>query len=396
MAPKRPNKGQAIGADAEEALRSYFWRAGFFAIRGVPVQIDGEDITDLDIWLYERPSGVARGTQFVDIKYKAKPRAFERILWSLGVSEALAFDGVFVATPDTRPTVRGFAQTVGVELIDGHDLSRIVEAYRKSDWSALYISEEELVFSLAKIDGERKQKTLQDSFSLVKAVYSIRPSAHTLVRLLGLQAATARMAAEQFPSSAAAEATTRLTYFASAMVAVNLDSIISEAYFRSNQEKIEYVASAIRFGNSDQREGLRPLRTAVALIEKYTPDSNVNRIVSQGYQRDLASIPAEIVAEAALHAHRNSNLFDLAREYCEAAYKRQLPSFDDLSAPAKGLLGALLDFGRLKREEFASRWSAGSASPREQDGSTPKEKPSTGSAVEPVLPLDDVKPASDT
>jgi len=387
MAAKKQNKGQAIGADAEEALRSYFWRAGFFAVRGVPVQIDGEDITDLDIWLYERPSGVARGTQFVDIKYKAKPKAFERILWSLGVSDALAFDGVFVATPDTRPTVRGFAQTVGVELIDGHDLRRIIDAFRKSDWGVLYLSEEEFVSSLAKVDAQRNQRTLQDSFSLVKAVYSIRPSPHTLVRLLGLQAATSRLAADQFAGSSAAEATTRVAYFAAAMVVVNLDSIIAEAYFRSAQEKLDYVASAIRFGNSDKAEGLKPLRTAVALVEKYAPDSNAHQRVAQGYQRDLASIPAEIVAEAALNAHRNSNLFDLARELCEAAYRRELPGFDDLSGPAKGLLGALLDFGRLKRDEFASRWSL----PREAGGERAQivKGPALDSMSELMLPLEE-------
>ena len=358
MAVGKQNKGQAVGADAEEALRSYFWRAGFFAIRGVPVQIDGEDIIDLDIWLYERPSGVARGTQFVDVKYKARPKAFERILWSLGVSEALGFDGVFVATPDTRPSVRGFSQTLGVELIDGRDLNRIIDAFRKSDWTSLYLSEEEFIKEITVIDKSKNQKLLQNSFSLVKAVYSLRPSAHTLVRLLGLHVATSRLCVDQFIGSDAAKSVTRLSYFAAAMVAISLDSIMSEAYFRSTNEKLEYLSSAIRFGNSDQHEGLKPFRTAVALIEKYAPESNIHQKVSQGYQVDLENIPAEIIAEAALSVQRHANLFDVARELCEAAYSRTLPGFDQMGGPAKSLLGAILDFGAVKREDFASRWSA--------------------------------------
>ena len=40
------------GVSLEEVLRSYFLRAGFFVVRGVPFRLKGEDLSDIDLWLY--------------------------------------------------------------------------------------------------------------------------------------------------------------------------------------------------------------------------------------------------------------------------------------------------------------------------------------------------------
>ena len=42
------------GAVLEELVRAYFARQGFFVLRSVPYRFDGEDVTDLDVWLYSR------------------------------------------------------------------------------------------------------------------------------------------------------------------------------------------------------------------------------------------------------------------------------------------------------------------------------------------------------
>ena len=46
------------GYRLEELLRAYFLRAGFFVVRSVPFQDAGDDLTDIDLWLYERPTGL--------------------------------------------------------------------------------------------------------------------------------------------------------------------------------------------------------------------------------------------------------------------------------------------------------------------------------------------------
>jgi hypothetical protein len=88
----------AKGAVLEEVLRAYFLRAGFFVVRGVPFRFADEDLTDVDLWLYERPTGASRRVQICDVKYKQRPKAVERIFWTSGLAGALEVDGAYVAT----------------------------------------------------------------------------------------------------------------------------------------------------------------------------------------------------------------------------------------------------------------------------------------------------------
>jgi hypothetical protein len=43
------------GYRLEELLRAYFLRAGFFVVRSVPFQDAGDDLTDIDLWLFSPP-----------------------------------------------------------------------------------------------------------------------------------------------------------------------------------------------------------------------------------------------------------------------------------------------------------------------------------------------------
>ncbi len=82
----------------EETLREYFRQAGYFAVRGVPFQLAGDDVTDIDLWLYERPTASGRRRTIVDIKNKVRPKAVERIVWTTGLRAALGVEAALVAT----------------------------------------------------------------------------------------------------------------------------------------------------------------------------------------------------------------------------------------------------------------------------------------------------------
>src|SRR6478752_4141986 len=94
------------GTDLEETLKVYFWQAGYFAVRGVPFRLDDEDITDVDLWLYERPAALTRRRLLVDAKNKKVPRAAERLVWAKGLQSALGVDGAIVASTDRRTSSR--------------------------------------------------------------------------------------------------------------------------------------------------------------------------------------------------------------------------------------------------------------------------------------------------
>ena len=74
-----PSQPKKKGHLTEELLRGYFIRAGLYAVRDIPLKVDGEDLTDVDIWLYERSTGSSRRRQIVDARSRTKPKAIERL-----------------------------------------------------------------------------------------------------------------------------------------------------------------------------------------------------------------------------------------------------------------------------------------------------------------------------
>ena len=172
----------AKGTLLEEILRAYFLRAGFFVIRGVPFRFADEDLTDVDLWLYERPTGTSRRVQICDIKYKQRPKAVERIFWTSGLAEALEVDGAYVATTDKRKSLRSVAEKLDLQLIDGTDIQRI-----QSSQTVLYtdrISDEQLTQELQSVDKEFRNKNLQEARTDILSALSEGFGAPSAVRAL--------------------------------------------------------------------------------------------------------------------------------------------------------------------------------------------------------------------
>jgi hypothetical protein len=83
---------QTKGETTEELLREYFTTLGYFSVRGIPYRYGNFDVTDIDIWLYSRPSPLTRERANVDIKRKKTPQALERIFWAKGVVNQQKWD----------------------------------------------------------------------------------------------------------------------------------------------------------------------------------------------------------------------------------------------------------------------------------------------------------------
>src|SRR5690606_12048763 len=140
----------------EELLRAYFLRAGMYAVRGVPLLLEGGDLTDVDVWLYERPTGSFRRRQIVDAKSKLKPKAIERLLWTKGLVELFQVDGAYVATTDNRPILKDISSRLVVSVLDGADLKRMAESEKVLFVDRL--SEEELDKAIKAVDKGRRNK----------------------------------------------------------------------------------------------------------------------------------------------------------------------------------------------------------------------------------------------
>src|SRR5262245_42476051 len=123
-AAKTGEKGLAL----EELLKGYFALAGYFVVRGVPYRVDEDEITDIDLWLYERPGAATRRRLIVDIKSRKSSKAAERVIWTRGLQVALSVDTGIVATTDKRNSTQRLAKSLGIVLLDGDAIGKLSQS----------------------------------------------------------------------------------------------------------------------------------------------------------------------------------------------------------------------------------------------------------------------------
>lgn len=347
------------GGTLEEMLRAYFLRAGFFAIRGVPFRFADEDLTDVDLWLYDGPTGASRRVQICDIKYKQRPKAVERIFWTRGLAEALDVDGAYVATPDKRKKLRSLSEKLDIQLIDGTDLQRI----QSNQNVILYndrLTDEQLIQELQLIDKEFRDKSLQEARVDILSSLSEGFGAPSAVRALEAFTRLATASVSFHPDSKAARAAGRLAYLAAAIACASLDYVSIGAAFRSLEERRELILNAVRLGALSGEDGRQMLKLSLGIVEKYAPGGkNAAIAIEAGLKKDLERIPAEIIADQAVRLLKGDQLFIVGRELEMASYHVALPPFDTLGVQTKSMLGALLDYAGVDRQRFAQAWKAG-------------------------------------
>lgn len=355
----------------EELLRAYFLRAGMFAVRGVPIQIDGEDLTDIDVWLYERPTGSSRRRQIVDAKSKIKPKAVERFFWAKGVYELLKVDGAYVATTDTRPLLKEISSRLGISVLDGTDLKRIAESEKVFFLERL--PEEDLDSKIKAVDKGRRNKEFQTCYRDLKAALIDQFGAGSVNRALEHFHIFSHKLITSYPSSASAEVALRLAYVAASIIALTLDYAIAKVSFKSAEDRRKAILNVIRYGNEDYASGTEKIRVAAALIERYSPNGRaVSQAMLNSIQEDFEKIPAEIIADHILAQVKGDGLFRLARSLEFEGFRKQLRGFDDLTLEEKAFLGVILDFIGVERSKFANAWKVVTSEAFLSDGITSK------------------------
>lgn len=339
----------------EELLRAYFLRAGMYAARGVPLQLDGEDLTDIDIWLYERPTGSSRRRQIVDAKSKLKPKAIERLLWTKGLFELLQVDGAYVATTDNRSILKEISSRLGVSVLDGTDLKRMAESER-----ILYpdrLSEEDFDAEIKAVDKGRRNKELQISYQDMKAGLIDEFGSGTVNRALEHFISYAQTLGSSYPNSDAAKVALRLAYIAASIVAVTLDFSLAKVSFKSLEERRRTILSVIRYGAENEISGMEKVRVAAALVERYAPNGrSISQSMLNAIKEDLQRVPAEVVADHVLSQLKGDGLFRIARSLEFEGFKIEPRGFDQLPVEEKSFLGVLMDFAGHDRSAFADAW----------------------------------------
>jgi hypothetical protein len=317
-------------------------------------------LTDVDIWLYERPTGSFRRRQIVDAKFKAKPKAVERLLWTKGLLELLQVDGAYVATTDNRPMLKDISSRLGILVLDGADLKRMGDSEKV--FFADRMSEDDLDKSIKAVDKGRRNKILQLAYQDLKAGLIDNFGSGTVNRTLEHFISFVQSLGSSHPNSAAAGVLLRLTYISASIISVALDYSLAQVAFKSPDERRKTILNVIRYGDEDAVSGMEKVRVAAALVERYAQNGrSISQSMLNSVQADFQSIPAEIIADHVLIQLKGDALFRIARSLEYEGFKIELKGYDQLSIEEKSFLGVLMDFAGLDRSKFAEAWSGSEA-----------------------------------
>jgi hypothetical protein len=340
------------GFVTEELLREYFLRAGFFVVRGANLQYDELELTDVDLWIYERSATLARRRTIIDVKDKQKPQAAERLFFVSGLGKTIGVEGVGVATTDKNPKLRALARKNKVLWIDGDDLQRLKSSNILLQGGRL--TDETFYEIIDGLDKKRGGRTYRTQIDGMKSAVVDRFGASSANLALDAFQNFSNEAIKSHPKSDATKALTRMSFFAAALAAAALDFASADSALRPIAERRKHMANAIRFGENVEGTFDKLEWVEMALREYSNNGASIASQVRSGFEHDLKQVPAEDFAEIVVKLSNTVSLFEIARNLEHAAYSVDDVSFDSLPTEAKSFVGALLDFSKQDRKLFAS------------------------------------------
>ena len=336
----------AHGYAAEEALRTYFISLGYFAVRGAPVRAFGEEVTDVDLWLYHRHSPLLRERTNVDIKNKRRAHAMERVLVALGIKEALGLDRCIVATTDNREAVVHFGRNSGVIVFGG----RFVASLQSKHSSPLdRLTEEELLAGLdfdglGKITGHWTERfTSAKGWLLTDLGFD---ACNRYLEELAGYLDTAAMNPQRRESGL------RLACVTAAFFLISLDYAMASFAFETVEDRRQAMHVGLRFG-SDGRERVEKLAGLASQLAAHVTKSSPNQYrsaITELFEEsdDSAAALAEFFSKGAI-----ANAFlPIAHELESLAYSKPFRGLSSLGAEARATIGLLVDYAGVERNRI--------------------------------------------
>ncbi len=342
---KELNKGQQL----EEILRIYFLKSGYFIERGVPFKYRDFDVTDIDLWMYNRPSSVSREISIVDIKNKKTPQAIERIFWIKGLQSAVKATNALIVTTEKRPDVRDFGKQMDVFVINGEFLEKIrkFEQFLESR-----ITNEDLQtmiadYSLEKLDGDWKGK-LSESKSLLANGLNF----DNVNRLIE----TARFFAHQvLTKPSRKELALRCFYKICSYIAVNIDYIQRDlSFFEDNNARRRAFIEGFRYGTGGEKNIRKIIDMSLSFVEQYSNNGKTTaNQVRFKIKEDFENTKVNILADYFSKHDVLKGTFSASLQFENMAMQKRFASHNESSVEVKSFIAVLLDYYSVDRVSFA-------------------------------------------
>lgn len=344
----RNQQALSKGPKMEELLRSYFLKAGYYVVRGVPFVYEGFAVTDIDLWLYSRTSSVSREISLVDAKNKKTPQAIERIFWVQGLRIATKATSAIVATTDRRQEVKDFGRDLGVLVLDGSFLGKLANS---DDPNATRLSDEEVFakigeYSLSKLDGDWRGRMVLSKSLLAKSL-----SFDSCNEWLG----QGKFFAEQsITKGTQRETALRCLYLLCSFLVIAVDYSMKELSFHEQSDRSELLKDGFTYG-SRGGSGLRKvLNVAMGLVEEHANDGPaISRQVRSSVENQLSQINTSILGDFFARNDVARTLFTVAKEFEQLAMAREFVSHVAASIELRSTLFCLLDYWGIDRLMFS-------------------------------------------
>jgi hypothetical protein len=109
---------------------AYFQSHGYLVRRGVMLSVAAgtADATDIDLLAIRFNVPLAEEKLIADCKDRKKPRPFERVLWTLGVSSFAQASQSVVVLPRAIWQVREFANQGGIQVLEAFEIERYLKS----------------------------------------------------------------------------------------------------------------------------------------------------------------------------------------------------------------------------------------------------------------------------
>jgi hypothetical protein len=359
------------GGRMEESLRDYFLELGYFVVRGAKFKFEEFDVTDVDLWLYQRTSTFSRERFNVDIKNRKTPQALERIFWAKGLQKCLGLNGAMVATTDTRSAIKDFGDQNSVTILDGTLLSKLRNRYQP----AKRLAEEDWLAAIRADRIDRLGGEWLDRISLSKSRIL---SQFDFDGLNGHLNDTLYFSEQILTVPHRREWACRLFYLSLSLALVTADYVIRDFAFIERAKQIEVLNDGLRFGTLGPKGAERIFSGAARIAAGYLRDKNIRPAELVKYLKsESLKLPVELLSEFLIKISQSKGLFDNARALEAIAYGVDFVSPNALGSDQRGIISAILDFHDVDRKVFFDTF-----------GGTATEEPPTTSKAQIELKID--------
>ncbi|HEI8498634.1 TPA: hypothetical protein SLE51_003125 [Proteus mirabilis] len=332
----------------EELLRSYFIKAGYYVIRGVPFSYEGFDVTDIDLWLYSRTSSVSREITLVDAKNKKTPQAIERIFWVQGLRIATKATNAIVATTDRRQEVKDFGRKLDVLVLDGNFLTKLANS---DSPNINRLSDEEFFtkiddYSLSKLDGNWRGRILSSKGLLAKPLSF--DSCNEWI-------SHGKFFAEQsITQEIQHETALRCLYLICSFISISIDYCMKELSFLDQPERNILIKDGFTYGSRGSSGMKKILDISMRLVEEHANDGlAISQQVRLNVENQLSQLNTTILGDFFSKNDVAMTLFSVAKEFEHLAMSRDFLSHKTASSNLRSILFCLLDYWEIDRVMFS-------------------------------------------